>query len=177
MPELPVGRAPSNQQRVRKDVGGIRIRIPVQAAPEALEHTAGLLRSSPRFRSGWEERLAAVDVVGRARDGCVGHDVDGQRGDVRGSDDTPNRQGRAELVRSSFETRQVTWRSADKARRELGAIFTPLQAKNDPVTGGFADPRTARCEEMVNAYYVARTGSTLTPLDEHAEGGLPSLPR
>jgi len=47
-------------------------------------------------------------------------------------------EDRAELIRSSFETRQVTWPSADKARRELGAIFTPLQAKDDPVTGGFA---------------------------------------
>jgi hypothetical protein len=45
---------------------------------------------------------------------------------------------RAELIRSSFETSQVTWPSADKARRDLGAIFTPLQSKDDPVTRGFA---------------------------------------
>lgn len=45
---------------------------------------------------------------------------------------------RAELVRSSFETRQVTWPSADKARKDLGTLFTPLQAKDDPVTRGFA---------------------------------------
>ena len=38
-----------------------------------------------------------------------------------------------------------------------------------------ADPRTERCEQVVNAYYVARTGSTLPPLDEHADGGLPDL--
>jgi len=47
-------------------------------------------------------------------------------------------EDRAELLRSSFETPQVTWRSADKARRELGTIFAPLQAKDDPVTRGFA---------------------------------------
>jgi hypothetical protein len=47
-------------------------------------------------------------------------------------------EDRADLIRSSFETPQVTWPSADKARRELGAIFTPLQAKEDPVTRGFA---------------------------------------
>jgi len=47
-------------------------------------------------------------------------------------------EDRAELIRSSFETPQVTWRSADKARQELGAIFAPLQAKDDPVTRGFA---------------------------------------
>ena len=45
---------------------------------------------------------------------------------------------RAELIRSSFETSQVTWRSADKARQELSTIFAPLQAKDDPVTRGFA---------------------------------------
>jgi hypothetical protein len=49
-----------------------------------------------------------------------------------------NIEDRAELIRSSFETPQVTWPAADKARRELGAVFTPLQAKDDPVTRGFA---------------------------------------
>lgn len=45
---------------------------------------------------------------------------------------------RTELLRSSFETPQVTWTAADKARKELGTLFTPLQAKDDPVTRGFA---------------------------------------
>lgn len=44
---------------------------------------------------------------------------------------------RTELLRSSFETAQVTWTAADKARKELAALFTPLQAKDDPVTRGF----------------------------------------
>jgi hypothetical protein len=40
----------------------------------------------------------------------------------------------------------------------------------------FADERTARCEEIANTYYATRTGHTLQPLDEHAEGdGLPTL--
>lgn len=47
-------------------------------------------------------------------------------------------EDRAELVRSSFETTQVTWPAADKARKELATLFTPLQAKDDPVTRGFA---------------------------------------
>jgi hypothetical protein len=47
-------------------------------------------------------------------------------------------EDRAELLRSSFETSQVTWPSADKARKELGTLFTPLQAKDDPMTRGFA---------------------------------------
>jgi hypothetical protein len=45
---------------------------------------------------------------------------------------------RAELLRSSFETPQVTWPSADKARRELAAVFAPLQTREEPVTRGFA---------------------------------------
>lgn len=45
---------------------------------------------------------------------------------------------RTELLRSSFETSQVTWTAADKARKELATLFTPLQAKDDPVTRGFA---------------------------------------
>lgn len=39
----------------------------------------------------------------------------------------------------------------------------------------FADPRTAECESIVNAYYVAHVGSTLEPLDEHAGFMLPVL--
>lgn len=47
-------------------------------------------------------------------------------------------EDRAELLRSSFETTQVTWTAADKARKELAILFTPLTAKDDPVTRGFA---------------------------------------
>lgn len=45
---------------------------------------------------------------------------------------------RAELMRSSFETTQVTWPSADKARADLGEAFKPLASKEDPMTRGFA---------------------------------------
>ena len=44
------------------------------------------------------ELLAAVDVVRRPGQGGVGHEVDGQRGDVGGSDDAPDRELGAELV-------------------------------------------------------------------------------
>lgn len=47
-------------------------------------------------------------------------------------------EDRAELLRSSFETSQVTWPSADKARAELGEAFKPLAANDDPMTKGFA---------------------------------------
>lgn len=45
---------------------------------------------------------------------------------------------RAELMRSSFETPQVTWPSAEKARAGIGEAFKPLEAKDDPMTRGFA---------------------------------------
>lgn len=59
-------------------------------------------------------------------------------------------EDRTELVRSSFETRQVTWSSADKARADLAEAFKPLAGADDPMTRGFAvtlgeaDERMAR---------------------------------
>ena len=50
------------------------------------------------MRSSRDELLAAVDIVRRARQCCVAHDVNGQRGDVSRSDDAPDGQRRAELV-------------------------------------------------------------------------------
>jgi hypothetical protein len=47
-------------------------------------------------------------------------------------------EDRAELLRSSFATTQVTWPSADKARAELGEAFKPLASNVDPMTQGFA---------------------------------------
>jgi hypothetical protein len=47
-------------------------------------------------------------------------------------------EDRAELLRSSFATTQVTWPSADKARAELGTAFKPLASNVDPMTQGFA---------------------------------------
>lgn len=47
-------------------------------------------------------------------------------------------EDRAELLRSSFATSQVTWPSADKARAELGDAFQPIASNDDPMTRGFA---------------------------------------
>jgi hypothetical protein len=47
-------------------------------------------------------------------------------------------EDRAELMRTSFQTTQVTWPSADKARADLGEAFKPLASKEDPMTRGFA---------------------------------------
>lgn len=61
-----------------------------------------------------------------------------------------NIEERAELVRSSFETTQVTWSSADKARADLATTFKPISLGEDPMTRGFAvtldeaDQRMAR---------------------------------
>jgi hypothetical protein len=45
---------------------------------------------------------------------------------------------RAELIRSSFQTPQVTIEPAQKARAELEQLFKPLSTKDDPMTRGFA---------------------------------------
>jgi hypothetical protein len=50
-----------------------------------------------------DELLASVDVEGRAGDRGVRHEVQGQRGDVGGADDAPDRQRHAELLTSSFQ--------------------------------------------------------------------------
>jgi hypothetical protein len=47
-------------------------------------------------------------------------------------------EDRAELMRSSFGTSQVTWPSAEKARADLARAFKPIEAKDDPMTRGFA---------------------------------------
>ena len=47
-------------------------------------------------------------------------------------------EDRAELLRSSFGTSQVTWPSAEKARGDLGRAFKPLESQEDPMTRGFA---------------------------------------
>jgi hypothetical protein len=46
-------------------------------------------------------------------------------------------EDRAELIRSSFETPQVTWPSAEKARADLDEVFKPLASNDDPMTRGF----------------------------------------
>lgn len=43
------------------------------------------------------------------------------------------------------------------------------------VVAPFADPRTEFCERLVGGYFVARTGGSLPPLEEHRACGLPSL--
>src|SRR5215471_13738308 len=54
-------------------------------------------------RSSRDELLAAVDIERRARQCCVAHDVNGQRGDVSRSDDAPDGQRRAELLAPLLE--------------------------------------------------------------------------
>src|SRR5262249_38539837 len=53
--------------------------------------------------SAGEELLAAVHVVGRAGESRVGHEVDGERGDVARFDDAPDGERGAELVAAVVE--------------------------------------------------------------------------
>jgi pectin methylesterase-like acyl-CoA thioesterase len=46
-------------------------------------------------------------------------------------------EDKAELMRSSFETQQVTWDAADKSRRELENLYKTANDPNDPLMQGF----------------------------------------
>ena len=61
--------------------------------------------------------------------------------------------------------------------RKTDFIAELLRVSRGPVlvVAPFADPRTSRCEEMANAYYVARLGYEMYQLTEHAASGLPDL--
>src|SRR2546427_3471532 len=50
-----------------------------------------------------EELLPAVNIVGRAGEGRVGHDVYGERGDVGRSDDAPDGKRGAKLIAAVLE--------------------------------------------------------------------------
>src|SRR5215467_4983328 len=52
---------------------------------------------------GGDELLSAVDVIGCAREGGIGHNVYGQRGHVRRSDHAADGKGGAKLVAAFFE--------------------------------------------------------------------------
>jgi len=52
---------------------------------------------------GGNELLPAINVVGCTREGCVGHDVYGKRGDVFRSHNASNRQCGAKLITALFE--------------------------------------------------------------------------
>lgn len=60
----------------------------------------------------------------------------------------------------------------------VGFVSELLRVGRGPVVlvAPFSDLRTEACELLVNSYFVARTGHSLEPLDEHSEGGgLPVL--
>lgn len=47
-------------------------------------------------------------------------------------------EAKAELIRSSFQTPQVTLAPAQKARAELEQLFKPIASSSDPMVRGFA---------------------------------------
>jgi hypothetical protein len=63
------------------------------------------------------------------------------------------------------------------ADRRFEFVQELLRVGRGPVVlvAPFDDPRTARCEHMVNAQFVTRLGHSLPALDEHAELTLPDL--
>lgn len=60
-------------------------------------------------------------------------------------------EGSAELLRSSFETKQITWNAAEKARQELNTQASALPNDGKPLAEGFArqlQAANAAYEEM-----------------------------
>lgn len=55
------------------------------------------------FKLAGHELLAAIDVVGRARQGRVRHEVYGERGDVGRSDDAADGKRGTKLIAAVFE--------------------------------------------------------------------------
>src|SRR5215469_7777734 len=83
--------------------------------------TNGARLPEPRPRLSLDELLAAVDVDGRAGDRRVGHEVDGQCGDVGRADDAADRQCGAELLATLAELiaeQRGRQRRIDKACRD-----------------------------------------------------------
>jgi len=76
--------------------------------------------------------LPAVDVVGRAGDGGVGHDVDGQRGDVGRADDAADRQRRPQFgaalveVGAELDGTSTTYGGLNPGSK-VNQIFGPTQ--------------------------------------------------
>ena len=101
--------------------------------------------------------------------------------------DNPVRDGHTPLIGSGFE---LPFKDASfdivachdvyehlPAERRTAFVAELLRVSRGPVVvvAPFADPRTARAEAIVNAYWVARLGHSLPALDEHADFGLPDL--
>ncbi|MDP8974895.1 MAG: glycosyltransferase [Actinomycetota bacterium] len=61
--------------------------------------------------------------------------------------------------------------------RRLEFTIELLRVSKGPalIVAPFSDPRTARCESLVNSYFASRTGDTVNALDEHVQFGLPAL--
>src|SRR5262249_30982151 len=82
-----------SQSRWRIQLGW-RYGFKAQRSPNIAEYAV----NDRKVTLAGDELLPAIDVVGRARDGRVDHDVDGERRDVGGSDDTPGGECGAELI-------------------------------------------------------------------------------
>jgi hypothetical protein len=70
--------------------------------------------------------LAAVDVIRLAREGRVGHDVDGQRGDVDGRNHAADRERGAELIAAVFERIAERRRPGGCGSRWAGAALVAV---------------------------------------------------
>ena len=93
-----------------------------------------------------DQLLAAVDVVRRAGERGVGHQVHGERGDVVRPDDAPDRQRRAQLLAARLEP-------VAEQRRRQRRVDEPGGDEVDPDRRELDAPgsRSARARAAVSA--------------------------
>jgi hypothetical protein len=91
------GNTDNGRQRLSR-----RAQIPVADSPEGIGEALQQERVRNRYSLA-EKLLPAVDVVGRACEGRVGHDVYGERSYVGWFDDPPDGECGAKLVATIFE--------------------------------------------------------------------------
>ena len=96
--------------RTDHEDGGIAIanRLPMSAITNVRRMAASGRKQSPWWHMNSSDRsldklLPAVNVVGRAGKGRVGHDVHGERSDVGRLDDAADRKRGTKLIAAAFE--------------------------------------------------------------------------
>ena len=84
-------------------------------------------------RSSFDELLAAIDVEGRAGDRGVGHEVDGQCGDVGRADDAADWQRGTELLAALAHHHMPGWRKTPPAATAsyCAALVSGTSTKNE----------------------------------------------
>jgi len=95
--------------------------------------------------------LAAADVIRPAGEGRVGHDVDGQRGDVGGLDHAADRERGAELIAAVFEGTAERRRRRGESMKPAAIWLTRSGANSSARLAISADIAAVTAETIVRA--------------------------